>query len=192
MGFVIGLKTKLFTSMKTLQFPLQTKTLLAYAFALCTLLTTFACQEQSVTPTPNSSTITAAEYGAMRVSFSALEGDWWLTTYQNTPLPQNLQNKAWLKLTKESSDILRMGGVGFVNHYGGTFRLDEAKGLIVLTDGVGQTLIAGPDEQAKAETRYFDELSKAKTFELTDSGQLKIYSGDKGNPATEVLVFTRK
>ncbi len=178
--------------MKTLQFPFQTKTLLAYSFALCTLLTTFACQEQSATPTPNSSTISAAEYRAMRVSFSALEGDWLLTTYQNTPLPQHLQNKAWLRLAKESADVLQMGGVGFVNHYGGTFRLDEAKGLIVLTDGIGQTLIGGPDEQAKAETHFFEELGKAKTFELTDTGQLKIYSGEKGNPATEVLVFTKK
>lgn len=128
----------------------------------------------------------------MRVSFTALEGDWWLTTYQNAPLPQPLQNKAWLRLTKESADVLSMGGVGFVNHYKGTFRLDEAKGLVVLTDGLVQTLIGAPDEQAKAEARYFDELSKARTFELTDTGQLKLYSGEKGNPATEVLVFTKK
>lgn len=178
--------------MKTLLFPVLTKTVLAYTLALGSLLTTFACQEQSAAPSPNSSTVSAADYRAMRVSFTALEGEWWLTNYQNTPLPQHLQNKAWLKLTKESADVLRMGGIGFVNHYGGTFRLDEAKGLIVLTDGVGQTLIAGPDEQANAETRYLDELSKARTFELTNSGQLKIYAGDKSNPATQVLVFTKK
>ncbi len=186
------LKTKLFTSMKLLQFPRQTKTLLAYSFTLFTLLTAFACQEQSASPTRDSATVSAAEYRAMRVSFSALEGDWLLTTYQNTPLPQHLQNKAWLKLEKQSADLLRMGGVGFVNHYGGTFQLDEAKGLIVLTEGIGQTLIGGPDEQANAETRYLDELGKARTFELTDTGQLKIYAGEKDNAATEVLVFTKK
>ncbi|GAB3643340.1 META domain-containing protein [Spirosoma arcticum] len=178
--------------MRTLQFPRQTKTLLAYSLALCTLLTTYACQEQSATPSPDSSTISAADYRAMRVSFTALEGDWWLTTYQNASLPQHLQNKAWLRLTKESADVLRMGGVGFPNHYGGTFRLDEAKGLVVLTDPIFQTLIGGSEEQMKAEGRFLDALSKAKTFELTDNGQLKIYTGEKGNPATEVLVFTKK
>ena len=83
--------------MKLLQFPRQTKTLLAYSFSLFTLLTAFACQEQSATPTPDSSTISGAEYRAMRVSFGALEGDWLLTTYQNAPLPQELQNKALLQ-----------------------------------------------------------------------------------------------
>ncbi len=186
------LKTKLFTSMKTMQPSRQMKRLLAYSFALCTFLTTFACREQSATPTPDSSTISAADYRAMRVSFSSLEGDWWLTTYQNAPLPQHLQNKAWLRLEKQSADMLRMGGIGFPNHFGGTFRLDETKGLVVLTDGIVQTLIAGSEEQMKAEARYFDKLQKAKSFEVTANGQLKIYSGDKGNPATEVIVFTKK
>lgn len=168
------------------------KRFLAYSFAVCTFLTTLACREQSATPTPDSSTISAADYRAMRVSFTSLEGDWWLTTYQNAPLPQNLQNKAWLRLEKQSADVLRMGGIGFPNHFGGTFRLDETKGLVVLTDGIIQTLIGASEEQTKAEARYFDELRKAKSFELTTNGQLKIYAGDKGNPATEVLVFTKK
>lgn len=182
--------------MKTLQFPRQTKTLLAYSLALCTLLTTLmACsQDGQNSPSPNGSnaTISAADYRTMRISFTALEGDWWLTTYQNLPLPQPLQNKAWLRLEKQSTDVLRMGGVGFPNHYGGTFRLDEAKGLVVLTDPIFQTLIGGSEEQKKAEGRFLNALSKAKTFELTDNGQLKIYSGEKGNSATEVMVFTKK
>ena len=129
----------------------------------------------------------------MRVSFSALEGDWLLTTYQNAPLPQELQNKALLRLTKQSADVLQMVGSSFVNGYGGTARLDEGKGLIIVTDGIVQQLMASTnDELNKAEVRYFDYLSKAKTFELTGSGQLKIYSGEKGNPATEVMVFTKK
>ena len=85
-----------------------------------------------------------------------------------------------------------MGGVGFANHYGGTFRLDEEKGLVVLTVPIVQTLIGGSEEQMKAEGQLLDALSKAKTFELTGSGQLKIYSGEKGNPATEVMVFSKK
>lgn len=188
----MALKTKLSTFMKIVSFPRQTKTLLVYSFSLFTLLTAFSCQQQPATPTPDSSTVSAAEYQAMRVSFTALEGDWWLTTYQNAPLPQHLQNKAWLSLEKQSADVLRMGGVGFPNYYGGTFRLDEAKGLVVLSDRINQTLIGGSEEQMKAEGRFLDALSKAKTFELTDTGQLKIYSGEKGNPATEVIVFTKK
>ena len=187
------LKTKLFTSMKTLQFPFQTKTLLAYSFSFFTLLTAFACQEQPPTPTPDSSTISAADYRAMRVSFNSLEGDWLLTTYQNAPLPQHLQNKALLRLAKESSEILKMVGNSFVNGYGGTARLDEEKGLVIVTDGIVQQLVASTnDELNKAEVHYFEELAKAKTFELTDSGQLKIYSGERGNPTTEVLIFTKK
>lgn len=179
--------------MNLLPFPRQTKTLLAYSFSLFTLLTAFACQEQSATPTPNSSTISAAEYGAMRVSFNALEGDWLLTTYQNAPLPQELQNKASLQLTKQSADVLKMVGTSFVNGYGGTARLDEEKGLIIVTDGIIRQLVASTnDELNKAEARYFNYLSKARTFELTSSGQLKIYSGEKGNTDTEVLLFTKK
>ena len=178
--------------MKRLPVFRQTKSVLTYSVVLCSLLTTLACQQPSATPTPDSATISKAEYRTMRVSFTALEGDWWLTTYQNTPLPQHLQNKAWLRLTNESANVLRMGGVAFPNHYGGTFRLDEARGLIVLTDPIGQTLIGGSEEQMKAESRFLDALSKAKTFEITDSGQLKIYAGDKGDPATEVLFFTKK
>ena len=89
--------------------------------------------------------------------------------------------------------MLQLVGSSFVNGYGGTARLDEEKGLIIVTDGIVQQLVASTnDELNKAEVRYFDYLSKAKTFELTGSGQLKIYSGEKSNPATEVLIFTKK
>jgi len=170
-------------------------TRLAYsltAFALATLL--WACgQDSASTPTPTQNTITAAQYQQMRASFNGLEGDWSLTTYQNDPLPASLQNKAWLRFTKESGDTHRIGGVGFINHYGGTVRLDETKGLIVVTDDLTQTLMGSTNDAInKAEARFFSTLRKATSYELATNGQLRISLGDQSNTAADVMVFTKK
>lgn len=170
-------------------------TRLAYslmAFALATLL--WSCgQDSASTPPPQQSAITAAQYQQMRASFNGLEGDWLLTTYQNDPLPASLQNKAWLRFTKESGDTHKIGGVGFINHYGGTVRLDETKGLIVVTDDLVQTLIGSTDDALnKAEARFFSTLRKATSYELATNGQLRISLSDQSSTAPDVIVFTKK
>lgn len=73
------------------------------AFMLATML--WACDRASDSaPAPAQATVTADQYRAMRTSFNSLDGDWSLTTYRNAPLPASLQNKTWLRFTKESDD----------------------------------------------------------------------------------------
>lgn len=150
-----------------------------------------ACTRDNADPTPSTSG-QVATYQAMRTSFNSIEGEWLLTNYQNTPLPASLQNKATLSFTKQSAEVMRMGGRSFVNFYGGSFRLDETKGLIIAKDPINQTLIGASTELLEAESRHLDGLSKATSFELAQNGQLRLYLGDKGNAATEVMIYTRK
>lgn len=177
------------------------KTQIAFFIRLAYSLTAFtvaillwSCgQDSASTPGPRQNTITAAQYQQMWASFNGLEGDWLLTTYQNDPLPESLQNKAWLRFTKESGDTHKIGGVGFINHYGGTVRLDETKGLIVVTDDLIQTLMGSTDDALNvAEARFFSLLRKATSYELATNGQLRIYLGDQSSEAADVMVFTKK
>lgn len=175
--------------------PTRMTTRLAYsltAFTVAILL--WSCEQDSAsTPGPKQNTITAAQYQQMRASFNGLEGDWLLTTYQNDPLPDPLQNKAWLRFTKESGDTHKIGGVGFINHYGGTVRLDETKGLIVVTDDLLQTLMGSTNDAInKAEARFFSMLRNATSYELATNGQLRISLSDQSSTAPDVMVFTKK
>ena len=159
------------------------------AFALVTML--WACGQQPE-PAPAQATITADQYRNMRTSFNGLEGDWSLSDYRQAPLAASLKGKAWIRFTKESADGYRIGGYSFVNHFGGNLRLDETKGLIVVTDGIVQTLIGASEELMQAESRYLGGLAKAQSYELTATGQLVIYLGTQSSPTTEAMVFTRK
>lgn len=161
------------------------------AFAVATLL--WSCgQDSASTPTPAQNTTMAAQYQQMRASFNSLEGDWLLTTYQNDPLPAALQNKAWLRFTKESGDTHRIGGVSFINYYGGTARLDETKGVIVVTSDLLQTLMGSTDDAVnKAEARYLSVLRKATSYELATNGQLRITLSDQHGTVTDVMVFSK-
>lgn len=187
--------------MKTLHFPLRLifriKILLAHSIAALFLSTTlWSCsQEPEITPAPDplQAAVSEADYRSMRTSFSSLEGEWLLTTYENAPLPSKHQNKATLTLTKQSADLMQMVGQSFVNEFGGRFSLDETSGLIVLKDeGIIQMLMAASEELMQAESRYINGLTKATYFELTNNDQLRLYLGDKGNPATEVMILTKK
>ncbi len=163
------------------------------ATALLLMVTAWACnQNGAAAPRQSEKTVDPAAYSSMRASFNSLEGEWLLTTYQHAPLPVEQQNKASLVLKKQSPDAMQMGGKSFVNWYGGTFRLDETEGLIVSAEPIIQTFIAGPPQLTEAETRHIDGLSKVYYFELDTNQQLKLYLGEKSNPATEVMVYTRK
>jgi heat shock protein HslJ len=128
----------------------------------------------------------------MRASFNSLEGEWELTDFKKASLTPDLKNKATLTLTKRSEDLLQMSGRSFVNWYGGSFRLDETKGLIVSTGPMVSTEIGAAPELMEAETRHLYGLEKAIAFELTTSSQLKLYLGEKTSESTEVMIFNRK
>ncbi|UHG93140.1 META domain-containing protein [Spirosoma oryzicola] len=128
----------------------------------------------------------------MRASFGSLAGEWVLTNYKNQPLPPTLQSRTTLVLKKESNDNLTVGGQSFVNYYGGSFLLDETKGLIVSAQGIYSTKIGGSPEAMQAENDYYINLGKATYFEFDQHGQLRLYTGPKEDASTELLYFTKK
>jgi heat shock protein HslJ len=152
-------------------------------------LSLFGCNPEhvdNVTPAP------AASIQSMRASLNALEGNWVLTNYKNDPLEPAQQNRATLALSKQTDGSLRIGGRSFINLYGGTFAVDEQKGLIISTNDIISTLVGGSQADMEAEKEYLDRLSKATYFELSGANQLQIFDGQKDAPGTEVLYFTRK
>ncbi|GAB3717148.1 hypothetical protein GCM10027592_59050 [Spirosoma flavus] len=151
-------------------------------------LSLFACNQSNVQPDQTSP---APTIQAMRASMSSLEGNWVLTNYKNDPLASAQQNRATLSFQNQTGDEMQIGGRSFINHYGGTFEVDEQKGLIVSTDDIISTLMGGSEADMNAENKYLDRLSKAKFFELSGTNQLTLYVGTKDSP-TEVMYFTRK
>lgn len=160
-----------------------------YLFAGIVCLGFFTCGTTATVDPDSPAPATSLQ--TMRSSFGSLEGDWVLTNYKNNPLPTALQNRATLVLKKENTDRLDVGGRSFINHYGGSFSLDETKGLVVSTDGLFSTKMGGSPEAMQAENAYYAHLEKATYFELADNGQLLLYAGPKDDTRTEVLYFTR-
>ncbi|WP_158600353.1 META domain-containing protein [Fibrisoma montanum] len=180
--------------MKTLFVPVRSRSRLInrLAYSLTALLVAgmlWACNKND-TVAPSSVDTVALKN--MRASFNALEGEWLLTNFRRTPLTPDLQNKATLILTKKAEDALQIGGRSFVNWYGGSFRLDETKGLVVSTEPIISTLMAGTPEQMDAESRHVNGLEQITYFELTADNQLNLYLGDRNDPATEVIICTKK
>ncbi|GAB2791751.1 hypothetical protein GCM10027275_40750 [Rhabdobacter roseus] len=146
-----------------------------------------SCQDKEPTP----SAMSPERIQAMRTSFQTLEGQWVLKNFEKNPLPSSLENKATLIFEKQSDNTYQLGGRSFVNWFGGTFTLDEEKGLLVAHNNVISTLIGGPPAESQAESRYYEALQKAQFFELTDNGTLKIYAGEPGKASTEVMIFVK-
>ncbi|QHV96724.1 META domain-containing protein [Spirosoma endbachense] len=159
--------------------------LLAVLVGLCS----FSCTK---TPVDSDNPTPSAGLQAMRASFGSLAGEWVLTNYKNQPLAPTLQNRATLVLKKQTDETLEAGGRSFVNYYGGSFSLDESKGLVISTNGLISTKMAGSAEDMQAETTYYNNLEKAIYFELANTGQLLLYIGPKGDASTEVLYFSKK
>jgi hypothetical protein len=156
------------------------------------LLLTACHQEKPVTPSRDRQPPDPAQYSTMRISFHSLEGEWLLTNYKLKPLPQDLQNQATLILKKQTDERMQIGGRSFVNLYGGSFSLDETKGLLVSAEPVMQTLIGGSPQQMEAEGRHLNDLEKVQYFEIDSDGRLNLYIGKKDHPATEVMICTKK
>lgn len=152
-------------------------------------LALMGCTQNQVDPADQAPSATIQ---AMRASFGSLEGNWLLSNYKHSPLPASQQNRATLVLTKQADDALQLGGRSFINHYGGSFSLDETKGLLVSTDPLISTKMGGSTEDMQAEITYYNLLTKVTYFELTSDGQLVLYTGPKEARDTEVLYFTKK
>ncbi|HLL94217.1 MAG TPA: META domain-containing protein [Spirosoma sp.] len=128
----------------------------------------------------------------MRTSLRSLEGNWLFTNYKNEALAPVLQNRPTLSFQDQTEKVMRVGGRSFINYYGGTFEVDDQKGLLVLTDAVFATRMGGSEADLKAESKYLDRLSKATFFELSGANELRLYIGPKESPSTEVMYFRRQ
>ena len=128
----------------------------------------------------------------MRTSLSSLEGTWLFTNYKNEALAPALQNRATLTFKDQIDKGMQVGGRSFINHYGGTFEVDDQKGLLVSTDAIFATRMGGSEADLKAESKYLDRLSKATFFELSGANELRLYIGPKESPSTEVMYFRRQ
>lgn len=155
-----------------------------------TIIFTFAsCQEAE---NNNYTTSNDLSTRLTRKQLKTLENtNWMFSNYSANPTEFKYEGKISLKFGSMINNEQAYLGTALVNNYGGVFKVDIGKGLIVEKRGEYTTLASGSEKENTLETRYNENLHKGTFFEIKNN-KLLIYLGDTSNLRTEIMTFIQK